>query len=146
MKLSRTLTHFSASPTAGLSWWGPSISELHFLCILKKLVVLSLRTALSNWWQLCVHMHICWCYISYPITTFYCVPKSHYQFYCVHNNVLQHVYGFDAITFYCTLSEMLRIKTTNQYDFTMIITSWQNKNDRRMHLIAEKEAGWLMFL
>ena len=34
---------------------------------------------------------------------------------------------------------MLRIKMTNQYDFTMIITSWQNKNDRRMHLVAEKK-------
>ena len=61
-----------------------------FVCILIEPVILSLRTASANWWYLCVYMHICMCYVSYPSTTFYCVHKSHYHFYCVHNNVLQH--------------------------------------------------------
>ena len=54
-----------------------------FVCILIEPVILSLRTALANWWYVCVICHT-------PVPRFYCVHKSHYHFYIVHNNVLQH--------------------------------------------------------
>ena len=41
-----------------------------FVCILIEPVILSLRTVLATWWYLCVCMHICMCYMSYPSTTF----------------------------------------------------------------------------
>ena len=64
-----TLTPPGALVTAGLASRRPSISVLHF-CVYFDPVILSLRTALANWWYLCVYMHICMCYMSYPSTTF----------------------------------------------------------------------------
>ena len=61
-----TLTPPGALATAGLASRRPSIS----VCILIEPVILSLRTALANWWYLCVYMHICMCYMSYPSTMF----------------------------------------------------------------------------
>ena len=41
-----------------------------FVCILIEPVILSLGTALENWWYLYVYMHTCMCDMSYPSTTF----------------------------------------------------------------------------
>ena len=65
-----TLTPPGTLATAGLSSRRPSLSVLLFVCILIDPVIFSLRTALANWWYLCVYMHICMFYMSHPSTTF----------------------------------------------------------------------------
>ena len=64
---------------------------------------------------LCVYMHICMCYMSYPSTTFfigYINPITTFIVYIITFYSMFH--AFDAIMFYCILSEMTRIKMVNQ--------------------------------
>ena len=63
---------------------------------------------------ICVYMHICMCYISYPFSRFYCAHKSHYRFIEYTMTFYSMFYAFGAITFPFSLSEMTRIKMINQ--------------------------------
>ena len=67
-----TLTPPGALATAELSSRGPSISVLHFCVYFDRAGHFITSNCISelNWLYLCVYMHICMCYMSYPSTTF----------------------------------------------------------------------------
>ena len=63
------LTHPGALATAGLSSRRPSISVLHFCVYFDKASHFITSNCISEL-MICVYMHICMCYMSYPSATF----------------------------------------------------------------------------